>query len=274
MEPYRHIDTTAMPWAPEPTIKGMKSKLLHRDPASGATTIIRHVPPNFGVGDRPFRHYHTSVVERTFYLAGDFPHWEFDGPKDTEGDLIVFRRGIFMDRPPNTVHGLFPSPRSEIGGMAISWNTGGGVGVDDPNYHIESVDLPFQNPGRHNVAFTSPRIFHHDTLPWQRHASEPAWKWKPLGPRRGAAPEVGLVHVAADWRPPAPRHLPPSAERRWLFVVAGDLALTIATGGKTAALALREQHYLEWRAPAGLGFAAAPASEIGATVLCVGHVLA
>ncbi|MBM3502987.1 MAG: hypothetical protein FJX65_03850 [Alphaproteobacteria bacterium] len=274
MEAFRHLDTTTMPWAPEPTIKGMKSKVLFRDPESGAVTIIRSVPPGYGVGDQPFRHYHTSVVERSFYLAGDFPHWEFDGPEDKTGDLIMFRRGLFMDRPPNTIHGLFPHPKSEIGGMAISWNTGGGVGVDDPNYEVESIDVPFENPGRFNVAFTSPRIFMHDTLPWNPHPRVKGWKIKPLAPRRGVAPEVALVHVTADWQPArSGAVVEPTDERRWMFVVSGGLDVVVSQGARQDAIALKEHGYLEWRAPAVIGFAAGAVSDIGATVLCVGHVL-
>ncbi|MSO64742.1 MAG: hypothetical protein EXQ85_02880 [Alphaproteobacteria bacterium] len=273
---YTYIDTAAMAWQQEPTIKGMKSKRLHVDAATGASTMIRFVPPGFGLpAGGLFRHYHTSVIERTFYLAGDFPHWEFDDPADKVGDLVMFRRGVFMDRPPNTVHGLLNEPRSQAGAMTISWATGNGVGVDDPRYAEETVHLEENDTRRHNVAFTAPRIFAADSIPWQRHQALAAWKHKPLAAARGSAPKCSLVFVPADWSAPRPGTiLSYSDERRWVFVVNGDLAITVYDGANSHRFKLKEGGYLEWYSPTTIGFSTEPVSEIGATVLCVGHALA
>ncbi|MSO64741.1 MAG: hypothetical protein EXQ85_02875 [Alphaproteobacteria bacterium] len=274
---FRHVDTEAMAWEPEPTIRGMFSKTLHIDPASGAATHLMFIPPDYGANSprRPTRHFHRTVVERALCLGGDYPHWEFGAPADTTGQLVVFRKGTFMDRPPLSLHGLHAEPRPEIGATMLSWASGGGVGLDDPKARDETQSVPFAGYHGINQTFVAPRIFGVDSLAWVPHSRVTGWRWKALAPKNGAAPACALVHVPADWRP-SPSLAPPAAvaERCWMFALSGDVGVQVRAQGRTTDVRLIEGGYLEWQGPATLGFSEQPVSDCGAVLLCVGHPLA
>ncbi len=264
------LDTAAMPWAPEPAIRGMLVKKLHVDEATGGTVQIHFAPPDYGIHvmfRRPNRHYHRTAWERSLCLYGDFPHWEWRDGADLEGEMIVFRRGTFMDRPPLTLHGLKAEPRSTVGAQLLEWSTGGGTGLDDPAAKQETFDVPFDDSARGiNLPFTSPRIFPADTLPWQ--AARPGWKWKPLADDAPRAPACGFLHVAADTAG-AGEILTTRGPFAWFFVFAGDLRLQV--DGRP--LHLREGGFVRWEAPADLRLAQGLLSDTGATLLCVGTQL-
>ena len=119
--PFTLIDTNAVPWEDNPGIPGFKRQLLTHDEATSAQIRVDYVPPGIVPAglQLPHRHYHNSVTERAYTLFGDFPHWEFSGVRDDEGELIMFRRHLFMDRPPKSIHGLMPEPISATG--AAGW---------------------------------------------------------------------------------------------------------------------------------------------------------
>lgn len=264
------LDTTTMPWAPEPAIRGMLVKKLHVDAATGATVQIHFAPPDYGIHvmfRRPNRHYHRTAYERSLCLYGDFPHWEWRNGADMEGELITFRRGTFMDRPPLTLHGLKAEPRSTVGAQLLEWSTGGGTGLDDPAAKQETFDIAFDDSARGiNLPFTSPRIFAVDTLPWQPR--RPGWKWKPLAGTAPGAPACALLNIAAD-TPGGGAALAGGDPFAWFFVYAGDLTLSI----DGAPVHLREGGFVRWQAGARITLAKGALSETGATLLCVGTQL-
>jgi hypothetical protein len=268
-----HLDTEAMPWEPEPDIPGFLAKNFHVDPDTGGFIQVHFVPPDWGADifdGQPHRHYHATVYERALCLSGDFPHWEFADAADDAGTLKTFHRGVFMDRPPLTLHGLFPEPRSQVGSVLLAWNTGGGTFVGHPRAKQETIDVPFGQPGPGNVAFTSPRIFPVDDLPWRDHPVRPGWRAKQLTREQGPALATTLVAVPPGWTADADASFASDTTHRWLFVVHGDVALR-ADGQPVA---LRAEHYLDWQDGGAVGFAKGDVvSEGGATVLCVGHAL-
>lgn len=274
MPAHRVVATSQVPWREEPNIAGFRSKTLFVNSPSGASANLYWVPPDHGVQvmfRRPTRHFHRTVVERSFALGGDYPHWEFRNPDDTTGELIVFRRGTFMDRPPLSLHGLQPEPRSQVGATVLNWDTGGGVGLDDPRAKDETVTVPFRDYERYNIPFTSPRIFRHDEQPWRAHPRVSGWKAKALAPRHGTAAEVALVALPAD--AVSKQAVPGTHERRWLFVVSGSLRVAIADADGEHRYELTEEDFLEWFQPAKLRFDHGTISDVGAVVLCIGHQL-
>jgi hypothetical protein len=277
MASYIHYRTNREPWQPDPGIPGFLVKRMFTDPVTGQFTEIHYVPPGWGdevTDGQPYRHYHRSVYERALCLFGDFPHWEFREPADTQGELKALRTGIFMDRPPMTIHGLFPQPKSIAGAATLAWNTGGGTSVEDPRAKDETIPIPFDDYHGINLAFTSPRFTHLTDMPWVAHPSVPGWKQKLLGARNTLAPEALLVSIPPDWRPGSTHGLARGADRKWIFLMSGDLSLDMTEKGQTQRLVLAEHDYVDWLAPALPSFGTdGPVTTGGAVVLCVAHDL-
>lgn len=275
MANFNHFQTEQMPWMPDPGIPGFLVKRFFTDPDTGQFTEIHYVPPGWGdevIDGQRYRHYHRSVYERALCLFGDFPHWEFRNPADTEGELKALRTGIFMDRPPLTIHGLFPQPKSIAGAATLAWNTGGGTSVEDPRAKDETIEVPFENFHGINLEFTSPRFTHLADMPWQPHPTVPGWKQKVLGTRNTLAPEAVMVSIPPDWTPKQAHVVSAAAERRWIFLFSGDLTVTVKDGAQKTRIALREQDYLDWLPPVDVSLEP-NASAGGAVVLCVAHNL-
>ena len=277
---FSFFHTPDMPWEPDPAIPGFKRRLLHEDPVTSGHIKQWYLPPAYGpaVGTLPHRHYHRSVTERAYHLAGDFPHWEFQSGADMDGELIVFKRHIFMDRPPLSIHGRFPDPHSQTGSEILYWNTGVGTGLGEPEAATETITVEFDERGRADCTnFTEASVFSTVDRPWQAHPKIAQWKIKPLAGRaEGTAPTV-LVNVPADANGQPEIQIPGSPEHDdlpWLFVISGDLKVRVTVADVPADLALREGSYLSWEPDAAVGFAGEPISDGGAVVLCIGHNLA
>ena len=277
MTPFTFIDTNAVPWEDNPGIPGFKRRLLAYDDSRRAEVRMDYVPPGCvpDVLELPHRHYHNTVTERAYTLFGDFPHWEFSGVEDREGQLIVFRRHLFMDRPPRSIHGLMPEPLSETGCVLLYWNTGPGTGVAEPEAPKESVDIPFDDSAEaFRTEFSDARIFDTGGVAWQRHPLVAGWKIKPLANAHENSGAVCLVHVPADWTGSAATSMGIGDESPpWLYVLSGDVSLQIANNGTRQELSLREGGFLLWRSGVALSVPAESASGGGCTVLCIGHDL-
>ena len=267
-----------MAWEGNPGIPGFKRRLLFRDDAIGAEVRIDYVPPGIVPGELqlPHRHYHNSVTERAYTLSGDFPHWEFSSVEDHEGELIVFRRHLFMDRPPKSIHGLLSEPVSEAGAAVLYWNTGPGTGVAEPEAPTETVTLPFDESAEEfRTDFSDARLFDSHTVAWRAHPSVPGWKFKPLADAVEHSGAVCLVHIPADWTSPEqPAGISAAGSPPWLFILSGDVRLQVSHGEARDDRELQEGAFLLWRSGAELRLPAGSVSEGGCVALCVGHDLA
>ena len=272
-----YLDTNAIPWEDNPWIPGFKRRLLVHDNSKGSEIRIDYVPPGCipDVLELPHRHYHNTVTERAYTLYGDFPHWEFREAEDLEGDMIVFRRHLFMDRPPKTIHGLMPEPLSETGCVLLYWNTGPGTGVAEPEAPVESIDIPFDDSFDFDFPeFGDARLFDTREVAWQLHSHVPGWKVKPLADAHENSGAVSLVHIPADWTAPRDGLVVSGDEPApWLFVISGDLGVQVSENGARHDLGLQEGGFLMWRSGASLLMPRKPVSDGGCTVLCVGHDL-
>ena len=275
--PFTLIDTNAVPWEDNPGIPGFKRRLLAFDDAKRAEIRMDYVPPGTipDVLQLPHRHYHKSVTERAYTLFGDFPHWEFSGVEDQEGELIMFRRHLFMDRPPKSIHGLMPEPLSETGSVLLYWNTGPGTGVAEPEAAQETVTIPFDGSADDaRTDFADCRLLDSGDLGWQEHSSVAGWKIKPLAEAVEHSGAVCLVHIPADWTASGePLEVTAYETPPWLFVLSGEVSLQVAENGTRHDLGLREGAFLLWRAGAVLGVPQESATDGGCVVLCVGHDL-
>ncbi len=246
-------------------------------PLTGGHIKQWYLPPAYGpaVGTLPHRHYHKSVTERAYHLAGDFPHWEFKTGADMDGELIVFKRHIFMDRPPLSIHGRFPEPFSQTGSEILYWNTGVGTGLGEPEAATETITVEFDERGRSDrTNFRDANVFSTLDKPWQTHSGIGHWKFKPLADRtEGTGPAV-LVNVPVDADAPNDITIEGSADPHWLYLISGDLKVRITADGKTSDAELREGSFLRWDETTTVEFAAGTVSEGGAVVLCASHDLA
>jgi hypothetical protein len=270
---YNLIRTATMDWEPDPEIPGFKQQILRRDAKRKSVVRKWFVPPAFGdvLEGKPDRHYHKSVVERAYVLAGDFPHWEFPTAADFEGELFVFRRDLAMDRPPGSLHGLLPEPKSQVGSQILYWNTGPGTSIREKGFEKETINVAFDKKAKSDEReFTQCRLLQTNELPWQRHPRVTGLKWKPLMPAISGAGETSVVCVPADFWPVQKVSCEAQAgESAWLYVLSGDLKLRV----DGTALTLGEGDYLEWRTPSVVSFGQGEASDGGATVVCTGHAL-
>ena len=272
------IDTNAVPWEHNPGIPGFKRRLLVFDDATRSEVRMDYVPPGAipEVLELPHRHYHRTVTERAYALAGDFPHWEFSSTRDHEGEMIVFRRHLFMDRPPKSIHGLMPEPLSETGCVLLYWNTGPGTGVAEPDAPVESVELAFDDSADDDrTDFSDARLFDTGEVAWLEHPSVAGWKAKPLAEAVENSGAVSLVHIPADWTgSQQPFGIRGDESPPWLFVVSGDVRLQVSEDGARHNLDLHEGAFLLWRSAAELSVPAQSVSAGGCVALCVGHDLA
>ena len=277
MSTFDFIDTNAVPWEDNPGIPGFKRRLLVFDDATRSEIRMDYVPAAIVPGELelPHRHYHNSVTERAYTLSGDFPHWEFSSADDHEGECIVFRRHLFMDRPPKSIHGLLPEPISETGAVILYWNTGPGTGVAEPDAPRETVTVPFNGAAGADIGdFSDARIFDSGEVAWQAHPHMSGWKFKPLAAAVENSGAVCLVHVPADWTASEElagiggENTPP-----WLFVVSGDIRLQVSENGARNDLRLQEGAFLLWRSGTEMRMLPGSVSEGGCTLLCVGHDL-
>ncbi len=285
---FECMDTNAAPWEDNPGIPGFKRRLLFLDEAKRTEVRMDYVPSGIVPGELelPHRHYHNSVTERAYTLFGDFPHWEFSSPEDREGELIVFRRHLFMDRPPKSIHGLLPEPVSETGAVILYWNTGPGTGVAEPEAPRETVTVPFNDSTDFvradfdsddfaRVDFSAARIFDSGDVVWRAHPHAAGWKFKPLAEAVERSGAVCLVHIPADWAgPERPSGISGGETPPWLFVVSGDIRLQISGNGAQNDLHLQEGAFLLWRSGAEMRLPDGPVSDGGCVALCIGHDLA
>lgn len=273
---FHHVRSHDEPWIDDPDIPGFRQKMLHKDETTKAVVRLWFIPPHWGedvFGGKPDRHYHTSVVERGFHLYGDFPHWEFNSVGDFDGDLHIFRRGIFMNRPPGSLHGLHPEPRSQAGAVILYWVTGPGASIKDPEFAKETVNVPFDADFKAEIDDFMPcSITQTDEMHWQDHPETDEWKCKFLAEANFGADSVHLVHIPTDWQPAdlGAYDVETESEKPWLYVVNGDLKVTV---GDTD-LGLVQDDFLMWSADAPLLLPNEPLSNVGTIVLCSGHHLA
>ena len=272
---FHHVRSHAMDWEDDPDIPGFSQKVLNFDKSTQAVVRLWFIPPDWGediFDGEPDRHYHKSVVERGFQLYGDFPHWEFNSVEDFDGDLYVFNRGIFMNRPPGSLHGLLPEPRSKAGAVIVYWNTGPGSSIKDPEFENETITVPFDKDAKVEInAFNPCTITQTEDMAWQVHPDTDAWKIKRLCEADYGADSVDLVHIPTDWQPSdiGAYDVVSDTAKPWLYVVNGNLNVTVGDSG----LKLAQDDFLMWSDDTPLLLPDEPLSDVGCTVLCSGHNL-
>ncbi len=268
------LSTNNMNWTKDPGIPGFKQKILKEDKSSGGVVRLWFVPPNWGdevFNGKPDRHYHKTVVERGFHLYGDFPHWEFESVDDFEGTLYVFKPGLFMDRPINSLHGLHPNPKSQAGAQILYWSSGSGASVKDPDFSKETVNVPFQKGFDIGVEKFSPcKFIDTRNSGWHKHPKINNWKIKRLSPKSSSADQVNLVFIPPDWTPLSKdQSILTNAMGPWLYILSGDISLK----NSSSIYKLKSDDFLSWNESDNVLYSEELCSEAGCTILCSGHLM-
>jgi quercetin dioxygenase-like cupin family protein len=135
-------DTRAMDWGTFPGLGGGNVKVLHVDGEGVPVIMLVHLPPgDLGV-KIPHRHHHVTVYEQAYHLAGDFPHAEWASAESDDHEVVIFREGWFLDRKPGSLHGL-DHMFGDSGAVVLSWRSGPGNWIDEPNAAEETIDVDF-----------------------------------------------------------------------------------------------------------------------------------
>jgi len=269
-----HISTYDMPWSDDPDIPGFKQKVLSEDKNTGAVVRQWFVPPGWGdeaLNGKPDRHYHKTVIERGFHLYGDFPHWEFNSVDDFKGDLSIFKPGLFMDRPPGSLHGLLPEPKSQAGTVNLSWDTGRGTRIREPEFADETITVPFDRDAEVDVdGFTTCRFLETRLMPWEKHPKVEDWKIKYLSTGDEGGDSVCLVFIPYNWSfSNTPEKIAISSQKPWFYVLSGDLIISSESND----FKLMSDDYFGWERNAPVKFSSHLLSETGCVALCSGHLM-
>ena len=277
MVTFAHLDTTTMPVSESPANPGAKYQVLWQGQSTGSTVQMSYGPAGFPpkvaelLSRGPHRHYHKSVNERHYVLGGDYPVWHWSNERD-EGKLSVLRRHTYLENPPKTLHGIRPETTPEIATQMLVWNTGPGTNIFGKDAARETIEVPFDGRSMPDIEWSSPRLLCTKDLAWWPHPSIDGWRIKDIAPSAQDSPPVALVSVSPDsgsgtWELQG-------ADRRWLFVLSGDLSLIIKTSDGPSQLSLQEGHFLAWSDEASIVYPARSISSGGCLCLCIGHDLA
>ena len=276
MAAFTHLDTNTMPVSESPANPGAKDQTLWKDQTTGSTVQMSYGPAGFPpkvaeiLAHGPHRHYHKTVNERHYILAGDYPIWHW---QDASGDgkLTILRRHTFLENPPKALHGIRPETTPTIATQLLVWNNGPGTSIFDKEAEQETIEVPIDG-STHDVAWASSRILSTMDMAWRPHASVDGWKVKDLAPEVKDSPPVTLVNLPPDAEAGAQEIA--GADRTWLFVLSGDLSPVVKTAEGPSQLSLQEGHFLAWSRGMSVTFPGAPVSISGCLALCVGHDLA
>ncbi len=275
---YRHLDTNTMPSVGGAGGEGARQQLLWRDDATGATVAINYGPAGFSSKLRELldqgehRHYHDTVNERHYILGGDYRIWHY-ADTESEPTETFLRRHTYLENPPRTLHGSRPHSRPDYATTLLVWNNGCGTSIFDPASRDETPHVPFGQPWPKVNHWSKPIIHHTMEMPWTAHPAQPGWKMKFLsGAVERQAPAM-LVSLPPDAGVTGAPKIP-GAALRWLYLLSGDLSVTMTAGGKTETINLKEGHFLHWEKDAVLSFGPGAVSDGGCVSICVGHDLA
>ena len=272
-EPFRFVDTKAMPWEPwHPQYPGTYAKTLVENKETGENLKVAFVPTGFTM-PKHTRHHHGPTREFVYIMFGNVPYVEYDGPKTLKGKPINFKEGQLLDRPPRSIRGMSIDPVTTLGCFLLEW----GTGPLSFNY------IPFEGDlDALGTDYNPAHIGDTATQPWEPHPRVKGWKIKRLSmggksPTPGYHPVV-IVHIPPGWQPePGMKRSDVQPVRRWVYTLHGDTPLwayPAADAKSGTRFDLKEGGWVEWTGPSVIGFEPGPASEIGAELLCVGHELA
>lgn len=191
--PVKIIDTENMPWSPPINDRGWKVKALYDNKETGDHLVMISVPIGAPGG---MNHYH-DFHEWAYWLSGDFVNNEYTSPLQRVGAFQQFREGVFLDRPPYSLHGdEIGRLQPQVGGTCLIMEEGGStfyVIPEDPEYGGDAWKKIRQ--------WSVPRII--DTLqdmPWEAYKPEKGIQIKRLVGDQVRGFQATLWMVPRGWK--------------------------------------------------------------------------
>lgn len=272
------IDTNEMPVEEDARNPGKKTQmLLSRDLTGGGVVRLSYWPPGFTEGIRKLiahgghRHYHRTVNERHYVLAGDWTSLYWPDPRGPAVRTRLYRHH-YLENPPMVLHGISRDAAPVVGTKFLVWTSGAGTDIYEPEAKTESIDVEFEGEAPANVN-GSPILFNAETVSWVPHPRQPQFLVKELSATRDGIPGVTLVNIPPGSRARISESSPDGPVRRWLYVISGDLTLDIQSKNGTTPAAMKEGGFLAWMSRASVRSADREVSSGGCVALCIGHVL-
>lgn len=248
-QPVRIVDSDKMPWpAPIPPLN-WQSKLLFEDKNTKARLHIINVPigaPGY------YLHYHT-FHEWAYNISGDFTNNDSASPNEHMGTLQRYREGIFLSRPPFSLHGgelnreIFM--QSQVGAIILIMEEGGETHTVEPGG-------PGYNPDFKSIKhWSNPRII--DTIglmPWETHPAAPGIKAKWLVDDPALGFRATMYWVPAQWKgsqaPDFSRPYYYKQAHQFNFVLAGEMLIQpFSAPGRVTEALQANTYFLIDRAP-------------------------
>jgi hypothetical protein len=188
--PLRVIDLDRMPWEESPR---WQRKSLFVDPKTQSHLFMLMVDPGWhGIPS----HYH-EFHEWAYCLTGDMTNNEFLTPNQTISTLNLYREGVWLDRPPYSLHGIHSTDIiSEVGCTLIIQEEG------VVTYRVSETEgpYPFRPNPKEVKTWGMPRIV--DTIRdmgWEDHATIEGLAVKPLADDPGRGFRGNLFWLKPGW---------------------------------------------------------------------------
>jgi hypothetical protein len=251
--PVRVLDTDKMPVLTGRGPAGWGQKVLFENKKTGDHLTILVISP--GAEGAPV-HYHT-FHEWAYNIAGDFTNNESTHPNQHYGPLQRFREGVFLDRPPYSLHGgergRQPFMKSQVGATILIMEEGD---VNGGTFTVEQNTTMKFNPDYKQIkSWSVPRIIDTiDKMPFEPHPSVQGLEVKHLVDDQARGFRAIIRYLPAGWEgsksPDFTRAYYYKQAYQFNFVIGGDMSIQTyrAPGEKSEQIALGARFYVE-RAP-------------------------
>ena len=177
------------------------------------------------------RHYH-DFHEWGYVLAGDFMLYEFVNPAQKKGTLVPMRPGVWMSRPPFSIHGnrsdAMEHQRVTTPSVQLAFIEGG------TNYSLEAGNKWYSEEWKNVKQFTQARFQDTATtvyMEWEDTDDLPGASVKWLTDDAQDGFRARLVYVPAGWtRPDNAFKSYFEKAQRFAYFLFGDLKISMSNG--------------------------------------------
>jgi hypothetical protein len=141
----RIVDTREMAWEPFPGHHSGKIKVLRRNQDGSSATHLLYLegPTVVWAGRQPQKHVHKTIREYAYFIEGLFPLLEYETAEPDEPAFPVhIKSGYFLDRLPNSWHGVNTAEPPPIHIVSFEFRDRAGNFIAEPEAEGETVHVP------------------------------------------------------------------------------------------------------------------------------------
>jgi hypothetical protein len=140
------LDTREMVWEELPSGGKIKplARFMNGHPSEGHVEVFQlWQPADSSIRELPYRYYAKTIREEFLVLSGEMLTWEYEDAEQREGDLVALKPGFYVERKPESIHGVEPSISVEVDSLILVRRTGAGTLIGEPGYDEEIVHVPY-----------------------------------------------------------------------------------------------------------------------------------